>query len=77
MKKEITINDDRIQDCECPVSPESYEPDAKPVNLAQQGGGAHGAYAWCIIDRFLEDFFKSNEIRNQVRFQCSLGFSGI
>ena len=29
-------------------------PDAKPVNLALQGGGAHGAYAWGVCDRLLE-----------------------
>jgi len=27
----------------------------KRVNLAIQGGGSHGAYAWGILDRFLED----------------------
>lgn len=29
--------------------------DVKPVNLALQGGGAHGAFAWGVIDRLLED----------------------
>ena len=28
---------------------------AKRVNLALQGGGAHGAFAWGVLDRFLED----------------------
>ncbi len=28
---------------------------AKTVNLALQGGGAHGAFAWGVMDRFLED----------------------
>ncbi len=28
---------------------------AKPVSLALQGGGAHGAFAWGVLDRFLED----------------------
>ena len=28
---------------------------AKPVNLALQGGGAHGAITWGVIDRLLED----------------------
>ncbi len=27
----------------------------KPINLALQGGGAHGAFAWGILDRLLED----------------------
>jgi len=30
-------------------------PAAKPVNLALQGGGAHGAYTWGVLDRLLED----------------------
>jgi len=27
----------------------------KPVNLALQGGGAHGAFTWEVLDRILED----------------------
>ncbi len=27
----------------------------KRVNLALQGGGAHGAYTWGVLDKFLED----------------------
>src|ERR687892_184924 len=27
----------------------------KIVNLALQGGGAHGAFAWGVLDRLLED----------------------
>jgi NTE family protein len=27
----------------------------KPINLALQGGGAHGAFAWGVLDRLLED----------------------
>jgi len=27
----------------------------KPVNLALQGGGAHGAFAWGVLDKLLED----------------------
>lgn len=30
-------------------------PDLKLVNLALQGGGAHGAFAWGVLDRLLED----------------------
>jgi NTE family protein len=26
-----------------------------PVNLALQGGGAHGAFTWGVLDKFLED----------------------
>ncbi|HEY7670288.1 MAG TPA: patatin-like phospholipase family protein [Hyphomicrobium sp.] len=27
----------------------------KPVNVALQGGGAHGAFAWGVLDKLLED----------------------
>ncbi len=27
----------------------------KTVNLALQGGGAHGAFTWGVLDRLLED----------------------
>ncbi|MCS5710469.1 patatin-like phospholipase family protein [Candidatus Berkiella aquae] len=33
------------------ANPEKY----KRINLAIQGGGAHGAFAWGVIDRLLED----------------------
>lgn len=39
----------------CPVPNDDFSPDAKTINLAIQGGGAHGAYSWGIIDKFLED----------------------
>ncbi len=29
--------------------------DVKPINLALQGGGAHGAFTWGVLDRFLEE----------------------
>ncbi len=29
--------------------------DAKPVALALQGGGAHGAFTWGVLDKLLED----------------------
>lgn len=29
----------------------------KKINLALQGGGAHGAYTWGVLDRLLEDEF--------------------
>jgi len=29
--------------------------DFKTVNLALQGGGAHGAFTWGVLDRFIED----------------------
>ena len=30
-------------------------PETKSVNLALQGGGAHGAYTWGVLDRLLEE----------------------
>jgi len=30
-------------------------PDIKPINLALQGGGSHGAFTWGVLDRLLED----------------------
>lgn len=31
------------------------EPQKKRINLALQGGGAHGAYTWGVLDRILEE----------------------
>lgn len=28
---------------------------SKPINLALQGGGAHGAFTWGVLDRLLEE----------------------
>jgi NTE family protein len=33
----------------------SPKPARKAVNLALQGGGAHGAFAWGVLDKILED----------------------
>lgn len=30
-------------------------PKIKPINLALQGGGAHGAFTWGVLDKILED----------------------
>ena len=30
-------------------------PRSRPLNLALQGGGAHGAFTWGVLDRLLED----------------------
>lgn len=47
-----------------PITPDAQHPwpacpfrtkSQKPINLAIQGGGAHGAFAWGVIDRLLED----------------------
>lgn len=29
--------------------------DRKPINIALQGGGSHGAFTWGVLDRLLED----------------------
>lgn len=55
MEKTTFHHDDIDRDCGCPHASKSYAPDAKVINLAIQGGGAHGAYAWGVIDRLLED----------------------
>ncbi len=31
------------------------KPSARPLNLALQGGGAHGAFTWGVLDRLLQD----------------------
>ena len=36
-------------------APKAASDGAKPVNLALQGGGAHGAFAWGVLDRLLEE----------------------
>ena len=33
----------------------SRKPAPKRINLALQGGGAHGAFTWGVLDRLLED----------------------
>jgi NTE family protein len=30
-------------------------PDKKPINIALQGGGSHGAFSWGVLDRLIED----------------------
>jgi predicted acylesterase/phospholipase RssA len=55
MKKHGIFNDDSNTDHSFADSPQKYEPNAQFINLAIQGGGAHGAYAWGIIDRFIQE----------------------
>jgi NTE family protein len=40
---------------QCPPGPEDKQPGVKTINVAIQGGGAHGAYSWGVIDALLED----------------------
>jgi hypothetical protein len=35
--------------------------DTKQLNLALQGGGAHGAYAWGVLDRLFEETVDAEE----------------
>lgn len=41
-------------DCGCP-EPGDNAGVQKTINIAIQGGGAHGAFAWGVIDKILED----------------------
>jgi NTE family protein len=38
-----------------PKSHSAPAPPSKPLNLALQGGGAHGAFTWGVLDRLLEE----------------------
>ncbi|QPC42240.1 patatin-like phospholipase family protein [Kaustia mangrovi] len=38
-----------------PRKPRRRAAKPRPVNLALQGGGAHGAFTWGVLDRLLED----------------------
>src|SRR3954470_17404811 len=33
----------------------AWRPQRRQLNLALQGGGAHGAFTWGVLDRLLED----------------------
>ena len=37
------------------TKPDPSRNSPKPINVAIQGGGAHGAYTWGVLDRLLED----------------------
>ena len=37
------------------MTQQKKKPSTKCVSLALQGGGAHGAFTWGVLDRFLED----------------------
>ncbi|MFN3498032.1 MAG: patatin-like phospholipase family protein, partial [Pannonibacter indicus] len=37
------------------VPPRKSAPGRKVINLALQGGGAHGAFTWGVLDYLLED----------------------
>lgn len=58
--------------------------DSRPVSLALQGGGAHGAFVWGVLDEFLDDGRLSIEAisatsagaMNAVVFACGLAERG-
>ncbi|CEG56095.1 patatin-like phospholipase family protein [Legionella fallonii] len=54
-KKSISSNSSSAESnnegAACPIRVKKQ----KEINLAVQGGGAHGAFAWGVIDRLLED----------------------
>jgi NTE family protein len=45
----------RANDGVAPGGPRAGATGTKTVNLALQGGGAHGAFAWGVLDKLLED----------------------
>ena len=50
-----------------PVAPHVAAPAHKTVNLALQGGGAHGAFTWGVLDRLLEE--RAHPARRRQRHQ--------
>jgi NTE family protein len=61
MADRLDIVEDRWQDetqrwlgAQC-VDPWPHGPQVRAVTLALQGGGAHGAFTWGVLDRLLED----------------------
>jgi NTE family protein len=51
-KGEVNRDTDHIEAVE---ALKTAAPALKPINLALQGGGAHGAFTWGVLDRLLED----------------------
>ena len=51
-KGEVNRDTDHIEAVE---AVKAATPALKPINLALQGGGAHGAFTWGVLDRLLED----------------------
>ncbi|WP_244412760.1 patatin-like phospholipase family protein [Ancylobacter novellus] len=51
-KGEVNRDTDHIEAVE---AVKAAQPALKPINLALQGGGAHGAFTWGVLDRLLED----------------------
>ena len=53
----LALRKDRGEESELPspIARTGSSTDLKRVNLALQGGGAHGAFTWGVLDRLLED----------------------
>lgn len=44
-----------MQEATQPKPAARAKPNQKPINIALQGGGAHGAFAWGVLDKIIED----------------------
>lgn len=44
-----------IQERDTAAVAEGFQGNKKAINLALQGGGAHGAFAWGVLDKLIED----------------------
>lgn len=51
---EENVKKDNGDNCGCPQTPE-VSTHQKSINLAIQGGGSHGAFAWGVMDKIIED----------------------
>jgi NTE family protein len=49
------MNEPRTSDSRRPHRHRAPAANVKTINLALQGGGAHGAFTWGVLDRLLED----------------------
>jgi NTE family protein len=49
------VNDGTVGTGACASHHAAAGANLKPVNIALQGGGAHGAFAWGVVDRLIED----------------------
>jgi NTE family protein len=51
----MAMNRPHPHDAKAPGEDRRDDAAVKTINLALQGGGAHGAFAWGVLDRLLED----------------------
>lgn len=55
MNRHQTLDPNGARRTACTHEQISSRGNRKPVNLALQGGGAHGAFAWGVLDKLIED----------------------